>query len=137
MNQYLPHRTTNIFILSLCLLIASSTSLIAADSNFAIETFNEVSSPEEISFLSQFINMMTTLGLMIALILFIAWFLKRLTQSRMEEVNQKSLIKIVEKRMVSPKTTIYLLEVDGKEILIAESVNGASKLMELPPKTKF
>lgn len=79
-------------------------------------------------FFKKFINMLTTLGLMLALLLFIVWFLKRFLTTRVEKGNQESLIKVLEKRMLSPKTTLYFLEVKNKEIVLAESLNGVTLL---------
>lgn len=49
------------------------------------------------------------------------WFLKRLIQQRLQKGVGEAAIQIVEKRMISPKTILYLIEVEGKKILIAES----------------
>jgi len=83
-------------------------------------------------FLSDFLNMLATLGLIIALIFIIAWFLKRFTNTRLEQANVTSNIKIIEKRVLSPKSVLYLLEVEGTGYLISESVNGVSHLSEFP-----
>lgn len=79
-------------------------------------------------FFKKFINMLTTLGLILALLLFIVWFLKRCLTTHIEKGNQESLIKVLEKRMLSPKTTLYFLEVKNKEVVLAESINGVTLL---------
>jgi len=81
-------------------------------------------------FIVEFLNMMATLGIVILLIFIVAWFLKRLMNTRLEQVNATSGIKIAEKRMLSPKSTLYLLEVEDKKILIAESINGITSVAE-------
>lgn len=81
-------------------------------------------------FFTEFLNMLATLGFIIALILIIAWFLKRLMNTRLEQMNSTSLIKVVERRTLSPKTSLYLLEVDDKTILIAETNHGVTCLSE-------
>nr|QIQ10893.1 hypothetical protein OJOKFFHK_00036 [uncultured bacterium] len=79
-------------------------------------------------FWSEVVNMMATLGLIISLILIAAWFLKRMLNTRQEQVNTTSIIKVVERRGLSPKTAVYLLEIEGKSIVIAESQNGVTVL---------
>ena len=74
--------------------------------------------------------MMATLGLIISLILIVAWFLKRMLNSRQEQANATSLIKVIERRSLSPKTAIYLLEIEGKSVLISESHNGVTHLTD-------
>ena len=60
--------------------------------------------------------------LAIALLLFVSyWFLKRLIQNRLQRGVGKQSIEILEKRMISPKTMLYLIQVENKKILFAES----------------
>jgi flagellar biogenesis protein FliO len=82
------------------------------------------------TFIKEFIGMLTTLGLIISLMLIVAWFLKRMVNARLEQRNITSAIKITERRTLSPKTALYLLEVYDKTVLIAESQNGVSRLAE-------
>jgi flagellar biogenesis protein FliO len=92
--------------------------------------------PETGRFLTEFINMATTLGLLISLIFIIAWFLKRMLNAKQEQANSTSLIKITERRSLSPKTVIYLLDVEGTSLVIAESHNGVTQLAQYPtPET--
>lgn len=79
-------------------------------------------------FLTEFVNMLATLGLIISLILIVAWFLKRMLNTRQEQANTTSLIKVLERRALSPKTALYLIEVEGKSIIISESQNGVTHL---------
>lgn len=97
---------------------------------FPPEEFIPLPGPETNRFLSEFLSMLTTLGLLISLILLIAWFLKRMVNSRQEQVNTTSIIKIIERRSLSPKSVIYLLEVEGKSLVVAESQNGVTFLSQ-------
>lgn len=83
-------------------------------------------------FYSEFLNMLATLGFILALILIAAWFLKRLVNTRVEQANNTSSIKILERRSLSAKSMVYLLEIEGTGILVAESVNGITRLSEFP-----
>lgn len=66
-------------------------------------------------------KMLLTLFLLAALIYASYWFLKRLIRNRLEKGVGKRTIEILEKRMVSPKTTLYLVQVEEKKVLFAES----------------
>ena len=76
----------------------------------------------------QLMNMLTTLGLLIALVLAASWALKRMMRTRMLQVNETSSIKILEQRAITAKTIISLIEIREKKIAIAESSNGVTLL---------
>ncbi|MES2274018.1 MAG: flagellar biosynthetic protein FliO [Chlamydiota bacterium] len=68
-----------------------------------------------------FVKMFLTLIALVILLFGTFWFLRRFVQQRLQKgVNHQS-IQILEKRMISPKTMLYLVEVEKKKILIAES----------------
>lgn len=83
-------------------------------------------------FAIEFFKMLATLAFLISLIFIFAWFFKRLMNARVEQANALSSIKILERRNLSPKTLLYVLEVQDKKILIAESHNGVTHLADLP-----
>lgn len=89
-------------------------------------------------FFYDFLNMLMMLGLIVLFILIVSWLLKRFMNTRMQQINSASPIKILERRSLTPKTAIYLLEVHGKGIIIAESQNGVSHLgnIHLTPEEK-
>ena len=68
-----------------------------------------------------FMKMFLTLTALVVLLLVSYWFLRRLIQNRSQRGNVDAAIQILEKRMLSPKTMLYLIEVDHKKVLIAES----------------
>lgn len=82
-------------------------------------------------FFQKFINMLFSLGVIIALIFLFMWILKRMLSVRMQQVNQTSTIKVLERRTLTPKTSIYILGAFGKAVAIAESSNGVTVLTEL------
>ncbi|MBA2368992.1 MAG: flagellar biosynthetic protein FliO [Candidatus Protochlamydia sp.] len=79
-------------------------------------------------FQSKFMNMLFMLGLLIGFMLFASWLLKRMSRSRVTNLNQGSDIKVLETRYLSPRATLYLLDLHGKNILIAESPMGVSHI---------
>ena len=58
---------------------------------------------------------------LIALIVFTIWMFKRISNGRLRTFNTLKSIKILEKRPLSPKSMLYLIEVSGKHVLISES----------------
>lgn len=99
---------------------------------FPIEDLIEKPNPATDHFLADLFNMLATLGLIVALILIAGWFLKRLATTRQQQANETSSIKVLERRSLSPKTAVYILEIEGTGILMAESVNGVTRLAEFP-----
>lgn len=68
-----------------------------------------------------FAKMFLTLIALVILLFLSYWFLRRLIQNRLQKGVGAAAIQILEKRMISPKTTLYLIEVEHKKILVAES----------------
>lgn len=104
---------------------------------FPIEELIEEPSQDTNLFLSEFIKMTATLVLIIALIFIFAWFLKRMVNTRIEQANSTSLIQVVERRTISQKTSVYLLNVEGKGIVMAESPSGITFLGNYPIDKTF
>lgn len=83
------------------------------------------------TFQSKFMNMLLLLGLLIGFMLLASWMLKRMTKTRVTQLNQASSIKVIETRYLSPRSTLYLLDVQGQSLLIAESPMGVAHLASL------
>lgn len=82
----------------------------------------EPSTGVPVSYEGAFVKMLLTLGGLVILIFLTVWLLRRLSQGRLLGGGSSSRsIKILEKRALSPKSVLYLIEVGGKQILIAES----------------
>lgn len=79
-------------------------------------------------------KMMISLVILVALLVVTYWFLRRLIQNRLQKGVGNGLIQVIEKRMISPKTMLYLIEVEGKKTLIAESQLEIKRVMDLPPQ---
>ena len=85
----------------------------------------------EYNFASEFMRMLSILGMMILVLLIVSWVLKRMMSTRMERLNTDSTIQILERRPLGPKAALYLLEVEGKKMVIAESPSGIHHLADL------
>ena len=68
-----------------------------------------------------FVKMLLTFIAIIALLWGTYWFLRRLIQQRLQKGTGEQTIQILERRALSPTTMLYLVEVDHKKILLAES----------------
>ena len=70
---------------------------------------------------ASFIKMFLTMITLVLLFGLTIWFLKRLVRMRLEKGTGEQMIHVLEKKMLSPKTMLYVVELDGKKILLAES----------------
>jgi len=68
-----------------------------------------------------FVKMMVTLLGLIALIVISVWMLRRIAHGRMKQMNYGREIKVIERRPLSAKSVLYLIEVGGKKVVVAES----------------
>jgi flagellar biogenesis protein FliO len=82
----------------------------------------------EYDFWSEFTHMLSILAAIILFLLGAAWVMRRLLNVRMESINQNSHIRIIERRTMSPKSAIYLLEVGEQQMLVGESAAGLHPL---------
>ncbi|MCK4934041.1 MAG: flagellar biosynthetic protein FliO [Simkaniaceae bacterium] len=103
----------------LFLIFLSLSSLIIA--NETPEPMKSTIQETTLSYESAFMKTMLILALIVVLMGLTFWMFKRLSQSRVKQQNYMKSIKILEKRPISPKSILYLIEVAGKQILIAES----------------
>ena len=67
------------------------------------------------------VKMLLTLFAVALLLGVTFWFLRRLIQNKLRRGVGVPSIQILEKRMISPKSVLYLVEVEGQKVLLAES----------------
>ena len=82
-----------------------------------------------------FFKMLATLAVLILLFVLSIWLFRRLSQARFGRLSSSKSIKIIERRSLSPKSILYLIEVSGKQILIAESQLEICKIDEVTPRS--
>ena len=82
------------------------------------------------------IKMFLSLMVVIILLAVTFWFLRRLIQTKMRRGSGTQSIQILEKRMISAKSMLYLIEVEGQKVLLAESQVEIRRLQswEQPPE---
>ncbi|NGX55399.1 MAG: hypothetical protein KR126chlam2_01034 [Chlamydiae bacterium] len=83
----------------------------------------------------EFVNMLVTLGIIIVMVIASVWILKRIMRSRMRNLNHTTGIKLLERRSLSSKSSLYLVDILGKSVVISESPAGVQLITELPPDT--
>lgn len=79
-------------------------------------------------FLAEFFYMLLMLGMLIGVVLFASYLIKRMTSTRIESLNTTSSIKILERRALSQRSQIYLVEIEDKKFMIAESPTAITAL---------
>lgn len=89
------------------------------------------------SFQTKFLNMLFILGLLIGFMILASWALKRMVKTRVTHLNTTSLIKVLETRNLSPRSTLYLLDVQGQALLIAESPTTITHLASFPLEEEY
>lgn len=81
--------------------------------------FDDVQAP--VTYKGAFVKMMLTLLGLILLIVISVWMLRRISHGRMKQMNYGRTIKVLERRPLSAKSILYLVEISGKKVVIAES----------------
>lgn len=97
---------------------------------YLIEPYDQskVKNMPESDFEGKFMQMIWFLGGIIAFMLLASWFVKKMSRNRIEQLNAQSSIKVLESRVLSTRSSIYLLEIMGKGILVAESHSGINMI---------
>jgi len=78
-----------------------------------------------------FFKMFFILIALLVLIFLTFWLFKRFTHMRLHQSNLTKNIKILEKRAISPKSMLYLIEIEGKKVVITESNLEIRKIKEI------
>jgi len=88
--------------------------------------------PSSVDYGAALIKMFLTMIAIIVLFFLSYYFLRKLLRNRLERGTENQSIHILEKKMISPKTMLYLIELDNKKILLAESQLEIKKIETLP-----
>ncbi len=76
--------------------------------------------------------MLFSLAGLLVLVLGTFWFLKRMGKGKLR-LGSNRTIQILEKRPLSPKTVLYIVEIEGKQVLISESQLEVRALTTIEP----
>jgi len=96
------------------------------------EEFAEKGLYEDTYFWKELANMFLTLALIVAVLVALIWIMRRMQNTRIKYANESSIIKILDHRALSQKTGLYLIQVPGKAILIADTQTGVTRLADYP-----
>lgn len=99
------------------------------------EIFAERQENETDTFQAKFLHMLLVLGLLIAFMLLASWALKKMMKSRVTQMNTGSSIKVIETRYLSPRSSVYIIDVNGQNFLLGESPSTVTLLAALPPQS--
>ncbi len=91
-----------------------------------LETHQEETPTIEGHFFEQFIKMLFILCALIVAMLVLAWVAKKFLNTRLEQINAASGIRVEERRVLTQKTVVYILNVQGERVLLAESHQGVA-----------
>jgi flagellar biogenesis protein FliO len=80
-----------------------------------------------------FIKMLATLAGLLLLVLLTIWALRKISQGKIGGFGVQKKIKVLERRPLSPKSILYLVEIDHKQVLISESQLEVRALAQTSP----
>lgn len=86
------------------------------------------------SYESAFVRMLVTLAGLVFLVFATLWLLRRMGKGKFKMSSGRT-INIIERRALSPKTVLYIVEIGNKKVLVSESqleVRALSTYEELP-----
>jgi len=86
---------------------------------------------EQVEYKPTFIKMIFIFIALIVLIFLTFWIFKKFMKIKIHQGNLTKNIKIIERRAISPKSVLILVEFEGKKILISESSLEVRKIKEI------
>ncbi|MCH9625053.1 MAG: hypothetical protein S4CHLAM123_02200 [Chlamydiales bacterium] len=110
-------------------LLFFTTASVFADET-SQELFNGVQEGQSYNFMGEFVNMLLTLGFIMVMIFATVFFLKKYMRSRVQTLNKSNGIKILERRPLNNKSSLYLVDILGKGVVISESQAGIHVITE-------
>ena len=109
-------------------LLASPLALQAnesADPKEATQEEAEYNSPygslDPQDFKATFFKTLALIAMSLGVVIGLLWLVKQFSQRRFKSLNQQRYIKVIEKRPISPKTMLYVIEVANEQIVLSES----------------
>lgn len=108
-----------------------NNSLKPDPSTSPLNAYPENASDNTSGFKKAFYKTMTILISGLILVFLAIWLFRKFSSSKFHTSNQLKSIKILEKRPISPKSILYLIEIGGQKILISESQLEVRMISEL------
>lgn len=95
-----------------------------------VEFTEQAAEGQTYNYWGEFVNMLLTLAFILVLIFLSVWALKKIMRSRLKHLNRSTAIKILERRPLNPKSSLYLVDILGKGIVVSESPSGIQLVTE-------
>lgn len=144
MHSFLKRPFTH-FVGAFFLFLLACTCIFAADEPSPVDTptttqhephpfdleADKVVDDETTHFFNEFIKMLGTLGLLIAIMIFSSWVLKGMLNKQKQRMTSSDSIKVLERCQLSHNGSLYLIEVDNKTLLVGESAQNITLLTDL------
>ncbi|MFA6118759.1 MAG: flagellar biosynthetic protein FliO [Parachlamydiales bacterium] len=92
---------------------------------------NLLQSTNQMDYKPAFLRMIFILIALLAMIFLVFWLFRKLSGLRTSQANLTKNIKIIETRVISPKSMLYLIEINGKKVLISESNLEVRKITDV------
>ena len=105
---------------------------LCAESTPLVELAQNFSEGQGYNYWGEFVNMIITLMIVVGLIFVSIVVLKKILRSRVHQLNRGAQIKILERRAINQKASLYLVNIGGKVVMIGESPAGLHLITELP-----
>jgi len=86
--------------------------------------------PPQLDFSKELTKMLITLAVLILLFIASVFIIKKLMSQKTFKMNSRSDIQIIQKRALSGKTMLYIIEYHGKKIMISESALEVKNLYQ-------
>ena len=123
---------------SLLFLLVSLSKGSLSSTAFASESDSPLPTEETVpvekvtqSYEMAFTKTIVVLFVLIALLILSVWMFKKISNGRLRSFNNIKSVKILERRPLSPKSMLYIVEIEGKKILIAESQLSVNQITTL------
>jgi len=84
----------------------------------------ETAQPPE--FTALFVKTLLLVGVLLAITFFALWVLKRIAGGRFEVARRESLVNIIERKGLTPKVSLWVVEIEEQKYLIVEAHSGVS-----------
>lgn len=82
-------------------------------------------------FYLELLKMLGLLAIVVGVMILLSWALKRAVSTRIAQMNDSSVIKVMDQRTLSPKTSVFVVEVLEKKVLVVESHSGSTAVLDL------
>jgi flagellar biogenesis protein FliO len=92
---------------------------------------------ERSNYLEEVTNMIISLVVLLIFAVTVLFFVKKMMRSKQRFLNRSTAIKVLERRAFHSKASLYLVDILGKGVVIAESQGNIQLITEFPEGTNL